>query len=55
LTYDVSFELSLFDRLKLGWYVVSVTSTPGKVGVHFPIFHLIFSVSSDVITSFGFY
>ncbi|KAI5599660.1 hypothetical protein BDE02_02G211200 [Populus trichocarpa] len=31
LTYDVSFELSLFDRLKLGWYVVSVTSTPGKV------------------------
>ncbi|KAF9601664.1 hypothetical protein IFM89_021716 [Coptis chinensis] len=31
LTYDVSFELSLFDRLKLGWYVVSVTSTPAKV------------------------
>ncbi|XP_058097828.1 uncharacterized protein LOC131242889 isoform X2 [Magnolia sinica] len=31
LTYDVSFELSLFDRLKLRWYVVSVTSTPGKV------------------------
>ncbi|KAK9270819.1 hypothetical protein L1049_026405 [Liquidambar formosana] len=31
LTYDVSFELSLFDRLKLGWYVISVTSTPGKV------------------------
>lgn len=31
LTYDVSFELSLFDRLKLGWYVVSVTSTPSKV------------------------
>ncbi|GLU00162.1 hypothetical protein SLE2022_175480 [Rubroshorea leprosula] len=31
LTYDVSFELNLFDRLKLGWYVVSVTSTPGKV------------------------
>ncbi|KAF9601674.1 hypothetical protein IFM89_021726 [Coptis chinensis] len=28
---DVSFELSLFDRLKLGWYVVSVTSTPAKV------------------------
>ena len=55
LTYDVSFELSLFDRLKLGWYVVSVTSTPGKVGVHFPIFHLIFSVSSDLFTSFGFY
>ncbi|KAK9950839.1 hypothetical protein M0R45_006305 [Rubus argutus] len=31
LTYDVSFELNLFDRLNLGWYVVSVTSTPGKV------------------------
>ncbi|XP_022996934.1 stromal processing peptidase, chloroplastic-like isoform X1 [Cucurbita maxima] len=31
LTYDVSFEVSLFDRLKLGWYVISVTSTPAKV------------------------
>ncbi|XP_061354437.1 stromal processing peptidase, chloroplastic isoform X2 [Gastrolobium bilobum] len=31
LTYDVSFELKLFDRLKLGWYVISVTSTPSKV------------------------
>ncbi|PON35906.1 Coenzyme PQQ biosynthesis protein [Parasponia andersonii] len=31
LTYDVSFELNLFDRLSLGWYVISVTSTPGKV------------------------
>lgn len=31
LTYDVSFELSLFDRLNLGWYVISVTSTPEKV------------------------
>ncbi|KAH6829419.1 Insulinase family protein [Perilla frutescens var. hirtella] len=31
LTYDVSFELNLFDRLKLGWYVISVTSTPEKV------------------------
>lgn len=31
LTYDVSFEVNLFDRLKLGWYVISVTSTPGKV------------------------
>lgn len=31
LTYDVSFELNLFDRLNFGWYVVSVTSTPGKV------------------------
>eukprot|EP00249_Psilotum_nudum_P024970 c29336_g1_i1 orf=853-4701(-) len=31
LTYDVSFELSLFDRLKTGWFVISVTSTPAKV------------------------
>ncbi|XP_031378715.1 stromal processing peptidase, chloroplastic isoform X2 [Punica granatum] len=31
LTYDVSFELNLFDRLNLGWYVISVTSTPSKV------------------------
>lgn len=31
LTYDVSFEMSLFDRLKGGWYVISVTSTPAKV------------------------
>ncbi|KAL6494424.1 hypothetical protein OROGR_031224 [Orobanche gracilis] len=31
LTYDVSFELNLFDRLKVGWYVISVTSTPEKV------------------------
>lgn len=31
LTYDVSFELNLFDRLSLGWYVISVTSTPAKV------------------------
>ncbi|ONH98914.1 hypothetical protein PRUPE_7G271900 [Prunus persica] len=31
LTYDVSFELNLFDRLNLGWYVISVTSTPDKV------------------------
>lgn len=36
LTYDVSFELNLFDRLKLGWYVISVTSPPGKVRVQFP-------------------
>lgn len=34
LTYDVSFELNLFDRLKLGWYVISVTSTPTKVWAH---------------------
>lgn len=31
LTYDVSFELNLFDTLNFGWYVISVTSTPGKV------------------------
>eukprot|EP00245_Coleochaete_scutata_P005274 TRINITY_DN18712_c0_g1_i1.p1 TRINITY_DN18712_c0_g1~~TRINITY_DN18712_c0_g1_i1.p1 ORF type:complete len:1369 (+),score=265.63 TRINITY_DN18712_c0_g1_i1:154-4260(+) len=31
LTYDVSFELSLFDRLKTGWFVISVTSTPAKI------------------------
>jgi len=31
LTYDVSFELSLFDRLKAGWFVISVTSTPAKI------------------------
>lgn len=45
LTYDVSFELSLFDRLKLGWYVVSVTSTPGKVGFISLYFHLIIYLS----------
>ena len=31
LTYDVSFELSLFDRLPNGWFVVNVTSTPQKI------------------------
>ena len=31
LTYDVSFELSSFDRLKAGWFLLSVTSTPSKV------------------------
>ena len=31
LTYDVSFELSGFDRLAAGWFVLSVTSTPEKV------------------------
>lgn len=31
LTYDVSFEVSLLDRLELGWFVVSVTSTPAKI------------------------
>ncbi|KAJ7516395.1 hypothetical protein O6H91_22G056800 [Diphasiastrum complanatum] len=33
LTYDVSFELSLFDRLKAGWFVISVTSTPAKINL----------------------
>ncbi|CAG9466529.1 unnamed protein product [Pedinophyceae sp. YPF-701] len=31
LTYDVSFEMSLFDRLPHAWYVVSVTSEPKKI------------------------
>ena len=31
LTYDVSFELSLFDRLPAGWFTVNVTSTPEKI------------------------
>ena len=31
LTYDVSFELALFDRLPSGWFHVNVTSTPEKI------------------------
>lgn len=31
LTYDVSFEMSLFDRLPTGWFYVNVTSTPQKI------------------------
>ena len=31
LTYDVSFELNLFDRLGRGWFHVNVTSTPQKI------------------------
>ena len=31
LTYDVSFELSSFDRLQAGWWILSVTSTPALV------------------------
>lgn len=31
LTYDVSFELTLFDRLRVGWFVCHVTSTPQKI------------------------
>lgn len=48
LTYDVSFELSLFDRLAPGWFVVNVTSTPQKIQVRpsavqrLPAFHLVY-------------
>lgn len=31
LTYDVSFDLSMFDRLNIGWFVINVTSTPQKI------------------------
>ena len=31
LTYDVSFELALFELLKNGWFSVSVTSSPEKI------------------------
>lgn len=31
LTYDVSFELTLFDRLEAGWFKLAVTSTPEKI------------------------
>ena len=31
LTYDVSFELALFELLKNGWFSVSVTSSPDKI------------------------
>lgn len=31
LTYDVSFELSLFDRLRVAWFVCHVTSPPKKI------------------------
>ena len=31
LTYDVNFDLSGFDRLHVGWFLLSVTSTPEKV------------------------
>jgi len=31
LTYDVSFELSHFDRLEAGWFMLTVTSTPAKI------------------------
>jgi hypothetical protein len=31
LTYDVSFDVSGFDRLHAGWFLLSVTSTPERV------------------------
>lgn len=31
LTYDVSYELALFDRLQSGWFSVNVTSQPSKI------------------------
>lgn len=31
LTYDVSFELALYDRLRTGWFSVNVTSQPNKI------------------------
>lgn len=31
LTYDVSFEVTLFDRIRQGWFMVHVTSHPDKV------------------------
>lgn len=31
LTYDVSFELATFDRLRTGWFCVNVTSYPDKI------------------------
>ena len=31
LTYDVSFELSLYDRLRTGWFLCHVTSTHAKI------------------------
>ena len=32
LTYDVSFELSLFDRLRAGWYCVKARAMKGRRG-----------------------
>jgi predicted Zn-dependent peptidase len=31
LTYDVSFELSMFDRLRTGWFSATVTSYPDRI------------------------
>lgn len=50
LTYDVSFELSLLDRLKFGWFVISVTSTPAKVcSICLYIMKLLFTLFSRVV------
>eukprot|EP00873_Tetraselmis_striata_P020838 jgi/Tetstr1/441102/TSEL_029370.t1 len=31
LTYDVAFELTVFERIESGWFFVTVTSTPEKI------------------------
>lgn len=31
LTYDVSFEITTYDRLRTGWFSVCVTSYPDKI------------------------
>mmetsp|Transcript_39203 Transcript_39203/g.47468 ORF Transcript_39203/g.47468 Transcript_39203/m.47468 type:complete len:1112 (+) Transcript_39203:2-3337(+) len=31
LTYDVSFEMRMFERLESGWFVLAVTSMPSKI------------------------
>jgi hypothetical protein len=30
----MSFELRLFDQLKVSWFVISMTTTPSKVMIH---------------------
>ena len=31
LTYDVTFELSLFNRIQAGWWLIHVTARPGSI------------------------
>lgn len=31
LTYEVNFEISMFDRIPVGWFVISATSSPDKI------------------------
>ena len=31
LTYDVTMEISLFNRLKVGWWIIHVTSRPTSI------------------------